>query len=213
MGMPGQHQIHPRRLLGLVVMGLVVQDNTEFIRIQPCRQLFHSRPGPPHLILRAILPSDQIETIIQQHSLILQHNHIVFLKLRNQIPAAVTTVCVISLVMVPEDIIDAICGLKCAQCPAGGNHVLLRGIVVHIVPCDYHNIRIFRLHILHPSGKAFTAEGITYMRIRKLHDAQGSHVFVRLHRIGLSPYMIGQKPSAGQIHRGDGDCSSSRIIP
>ena len=123
--MPGQHQIHPGRLLSLVIMRLMVHDNTEFIRIQSRRQFFHGCPRPSQLLLHAVLSSDQIETIVQQYDFILQYNHIVLLQLCDQIIPAVTPVCliVISLVMISERIIHTICSLQRAQGLTGGDHI------------------------------------------------------------------------------------------
>ena len=212
--MAGQHQIHAGRRLGRIVMGLMVQDYAVLVRVQACGQFFHRSPWHAHLILRAILPPDQVKLLPQQHDFILQYPHTVLLQLRHQVGAAVSPVCrtIIPLVMVSEDIVNPIGGLQASQRRAGGFHVLFGSVIIHEIPCHHHDIRMLRLHVVHPSLKALPAESIAHMGIRKLYDAQTPHRLLRLHYVRFPPNMIRQIPSADQICCRDAECEDPGVI-
>ena len=114
--------------------------------------------------------------------------------------------------MVSEDIVYAVCSFQRPQRPAGGYHILPGGIVVHIVPRYHHDIRIFRLHGFHMLQKFLPVKGIAHMGIRKLYNAQASHLFVRFHRVRPAPHMIRQVPAAAQIYCRNPQGTNSRVI-
>ena len=200
--MPREHQINARLFQFLIFTRLMVEHYHIFIRVKPLHKLCCRSPAAPPLRLRTILSSNHIKAVIQQDRFILKHDNAVLFKLRNQvIPVKPPVICaIIAPVMVAENIVHPVGGLKCTKCPARIHHILPFGIIINIIPGNHHDIRIFRLHLRHIFRKTLTVKCCPDMGIRNMDDSQCPHFLFGINRIFRPKNMVCKHKSHTQIN-------------
>ena len=196
--MAGQDIIDARRGLCVIVVGLVIQNHRDLVRIKPGRQLRHILSGR----VGAILAADENQAVAQRDALVLQNDDAVVFQILPQLGRAEIPVVIIALVVVAVDIENAVCGVQLAERFAGGDHILRLAAVVHRVAHDHHCVRLKLLDAPHLAGKGLAVEGDTEMGVRKSRDAKVlSEGLARLKAIIGFKNMVRHVPAQREVDR------------